>query len=318
MKIAITGTTGFIGRALLKTLSRDGCYEIAALTRNLERRERDELPNVSWMRGDLRSDADCKLLVTDQDVIVHLAHTNAPLTSDKDIVSDATLNLIPTLTLLKAIESENRGVHFVYASSGGAIYGVSPDAAPFKESDPCMPASSYGIQKLAAEQYLRIFVQRGILTANALRMANAYGQVMNPERLQGLIGTVVYRILKGDPIHVIGNLTNVRDYVHMEDIVHAIRASIAYRRGFEILNIGSGTGYSVKQVIDVIESILGRPIKRIQDDVTAGRYLPNWCVLDISRARKEINWTPKIDLETGVAKLLDQVGLLCSGKSAKE
>lgn len=319
MKVAITGATGLIGRALLNTLSREGCYKITALTRTLgERQERGELPNVRWINGDLRSDADCKLLVTNQDVVVHLAHTNSPLTSEKDIVSDATLNLVPTLTLLKAIESEQRGLHVVYASSGGAVYGGSTDKVLFKESDVCLPDSSYGIQKLTVEQYLRIFANRGILSANALRMANAYGQVLNPERLQGLIGTSVYHLLKGDPIRVIGNPENVRDYVHLDDIVNAIKASMTYRRSFRILNIGSGTGYSVKQVINLIESILGRPVERIQDSATAGQYLPSRCVLDISRAYAEINWKPKIDLTTGVTRLLNQEGLLRSGDNAKE
>ena len=112
MKVAITGATGLIGRALLNTLSQEGAYKITALTRTFGAREEiSEFPTVRWIKGDLRSDADCKLLVTNQDVVVHLAHTNSPLTSEKDIVSDATLNLIPTLTLLKVIESERRGLH---------------------------------------------------------------------------------------------------------------------------------------------------------------------------------------------------------------
>jgi UDP-glucose 4-epimerase len=319
MNVAITGATGLIGRALLNDLSHGGCYKITALTRNLgELQERGELSNVRWIKGDLRSDADCKLLVTNQDVVVHLAHTNSPLTSEKDIVSDATLNLVPTLTLLKAIESEQRGLHVVFASSGGAVYGGSTDKVLFKESDACLPDSSYGIQKLTVELYLRNFVQRGILSANALRIANAYGRVLNPERLQGLIGTSVYHLLKGDPIHVIGNPDNVRDYVHLDDIVASIKASMTYRRNFRILNIGSGIGYSVTQVINLIASILERPVERIQDNATAGKYLPNWCVLDIERAHAEINWKPKINLETGVARLLNQAGLLRSDDNEKE
>ena len=311
MKVAITGATGFIGRELLKQLAYEKDYSITALTRTLERQKRlEELPNVHWLKGDLSSDTVCKHLVVHQDVVVHLAHTNSPLTSDKDIVSDAALNLSPTLTLLKAIESEGRALHFVYASSGGAIYGEPTNAVPFKESYPCLPGNSYGIQKLAVEHYLRIFSERGILSANALRMANAYGQVVIPERLQGLIGTVVYHILKGDSIHVIGNPDNVRDYLHVDDIVQAIKASMIYRNEFEIFNIGSGIGYSVKQVIDLTETILGRPIRRIHNGAAVGRYLPNWCVLNVERARAKLNWTPKIDLKTGLTRLMKEVGLI--------
>jgi UDP-glucose 4-epimerase len=311
MNIAITGATGLIGKALLNKLSCEPNYNITALARTLvAQQELYGLPNVRWIKGDLRSESDCKVLLKDKDVIVHLAHTNSPLTSEKDVVSDASLNLIPTLTLLKAVKNRRPRLHFIFASSGGAIYGGSKNKMLFKESDICLPDTSYGIQKLTAELYLRVYAQRHLLSAVILRIANAYGQILNPERLQGLIGASAYNLLKGYPIRLIGNPDNVRDYIHLDDIVNAIKMSIHYRKDFSVLNIGSGIGYSVKEVIDHFEKVLGHPVRRIQDKSLSGNYLTNWCVLDIKRAKKELNWEPKIDLKSGIYMLLKEIGMI--------
>jgi UDP-glucose 4-epimerase len=247
---------------------------------------------------------DCMDLVKGQDVIFHLAHTNSPLTSDQDMVQDALLNIIPTLTLLKAIELAEHVPHFIYPSSGGAVYGVSESRNGFKESDACFPNNSYGIQKLVAEHYIRLAAQRGAITSIVLRIANAYGWLLPPDRSQGFIGTAVTRIRSGQPIRIFGNPDNVRDYIHIDDILDALVLAGTQRKKFEIYNVGTGIGISVMEIVEIIEKILGHPVNRMTVEVESAQLLNNWCVLDVKKIYSELGWQSKISIQEGIQRLL--------------
>ncbi|KAA0242027.1 MAG: NAD-dependent epimerase/dehydratase family protein, partial [Chlorobiota bacterium] len=149
MKICITGANGLIGRSLISRLITLPSMDVTAF----DRTPAPENMPVRWLQGDLQHEDDCARLVNGQDIIFHLAHTNSPLTSDQDMVEDTQLNLIPMLKILKAIERNGRKPHFIYPSSGGAVYGTSAVGDRFTEDERCMPMNSYGIQKLAAEHY---------------------------------------------------------------------------------------------------------------------------------------------------------------------
>ena len=241
--------------------------------------------------------------------IVHLAHTNTPMTSDRDLVSDARLNLIPSLTLLEAVRSAGTVPHLVYAGSGGAVYRPSLPAKPFDETAPTEPCSSYGILKLAFEDYLRLAAKEGSLVATSLRIGNAYGSLLNPERLQGFIGVALYELSHGRPIPVFGDLHNVRDHVHLDDIASAFELALWHRpAAFEIYNIGTGRGASVDELITLICDIAGVP--RLFEPVPIvserARRLPRWVVLDAGKARRELGWRPEIELRDGIRAMWDQ------------
>ena len=174
MKIGITGASGFLGSNLLEHLSGRG-HELLALTRTLPARETSTRGNITWLQGDLSSPHDAAAFVSDVETIVHLAWTNTPLTSNAHLASDAAVNMIPTLTLLEAVRARAARPHIVFASSGGAVYGSARSGRPFREVDACDPQSSYGIQKLTVEGYLRMGAEYGWLTATALRIGNPYG-----------------------------------------------------------------------------------------------------------------------------------------------
>jgi UDP-glucose 4-epimerase len=300
MKVCIIGASGLIGMSLVKRLACQPDMEITAFDRVPQPAE---LP-VRWLQGDLQNPDDCERLVKNQDVIFHLAHTNSPLTSDQDMVQDTIDNLLPTLKLLKAIEKENHTPHLIYPSSGGAVYGLSESKRRFKENDSCFPTSSYGIQKLIAEHYIRLGADRGSLTAIVLRIANAYGWLLPPDRSQGFIGTAVTRVLQNQSIRIFGNPQNVRDYVHINDILDAIVLAATQRKSFEIYNIGTGTGTSVIEIVRIIERLLGRPVEYTYIELEQAKLLNNWCVLDTDKALHEMSWKSKISLEEGIHGLL--------------
>lgn len=311
MRICITGATGLIGQSLLEHLGGETGHVITAVTRTLPvSPEGKTAPGaaVRWLRGDLASPRDCETMVEDQDVVVHLAHTNSPFTSDRDMPSDALLNLVPTLNLLQAIQRAGRRPHVVYPSSGGGVYGSTAAERPFAEDHPCLPNSSYGIQKLAAEHYLRLAAERGFLSATVLRIANAYGWLLLPERQQGFIGTALYQALHGRPVRIFGNPHNVRDYVHIQDILRALHSAMGRREPFEIFNIGTGIGTTVAEIVALIGKTIGQPVTRVTEAHEQARFLPGWCVLDIGKARAELAWEPQISLEEGLRRMVGVAG----------
>jgi len=254
-------------------------------------------------QGDLHSRADCERFVEGLQVIYYLAHENTPVNSDFDQPNDVRVNLEPLLNLVQAVQRAGTRPQIVYFSSGGAVYGRKQDRVPYRENDPCSPSSSYGILKLAAEQYLRLAADRGFLTAAVLRVGNAYGTLLPRHRMQGLIGVALSSLLKEAPIRVFGDLSNVRDYVHLDDICAlADRVSVPHA-AFNVLNVGSGLGYSVTEVLKVIEDCHGSPI-RLEINEGQGQWLTDWVVLDIAKATRECGWHPATDLTSGIRAMM--------------
>jgi UDP-glucose 4-epimerase len=304
--IAITGASGFLGSALLPHLHATGA-SIRAITRTLHAEHSSPPSGVSWLQGDLVSPRACAELVADADVVVHLAHVNTPLTSDAHLPSDASANLVPMLNLLQAIRSAGRRPHVVLASSGGALYRGATAGEPLSESSPALPATSYGVQKLAQEHYLRVGTEQGWLTATVLRIGNPYGVLLPPERRQGFIGVALNSLRAGRPIRLFGNEENVRDYIHLDDMCRMFGRVIERTDGFDVVNVGSGEGQSVTDIIDLIERIVGRPVRveREASEPSAER-LPEWVVLDIAKARNDYGWSPEIPFEDGVRRLCEE------------
>ena len=309
MNLGITGATGFIGSYLLDYLAEKTALSIKALARTLSNDTHSHDGRIKWMAGDLNSPAVCADFVEGMDSVIHLAHTNIPLTSNRDLPGDARANLIPSLNLLEAIKSTRQRTHLIYASSGGAIYGCADklDRHPFKETDPCNPVTSYGIQKYAFESYLRMGVAEGWMQATALRIGNPYGVLLPPERMQGFIGISLQRILQGKPVRIIGDPENVRDYIHLSDLCGFFERALNARGDFQIYNVGSGHGRSVNQLLDTVAQIAGHPLAReVLNYAESEKHLVPWIVLSIEKAARELNWRPRVALEDGLRDMYNR------------
>jgi len=301
MFTGILGATGFIGSYLCRHVVGYSRGPLRLLIRNSVRTP--PVPSGEVLIGDLLSRADCEKFAADLDVIYYLAHINTPLNSDLDQPADAALNLVPLLNLLDAIRRLGAKPQIVYFSSGGAVYAPRLGRVPYREADPCAPASSYGILKITAEQYLQLAAGRGELTATVLRVGNAYGTFLPESRTQGLIGVALNHLLHGNPVQVFGDAGNVRDYVHLEDICAMAVKAASPRRPFDIFNVGTGQGHSVSDILAIIQDCYGAPFP-ISRDAASGKQLIDWVVLDCSRARHEFGWSAAIDLRTGIAGML--------------
>jgi len=300
MLTGIVGSSGFIGAYLTRWLAAAGCTSPRLLMRNAA----DLGPaGAEICQGDLQSRADCERFVEGLEVIYYLAHENTPVNSDLDQPNDVRVNLEPLLNLLQAVQRCGAKPQIVYFSSGGAVYARTGDRVPRQETDLCSPASSYGILKLAAEQYLRLAADRGYLTATVLRIGNAYGTLLPRHRMQGLIGVALNSVLKGDPVRVFGDPDNVRDYIHLADICAMVDLVSAPHATFDVFNVGSGVGYSVAEVLQAIQDCHGGPID-LEVNRCEGKWLTDWVVLDVSKARRELGWQPAVDLTSGIGAML--------------
>jgi UDP-glucose 4-epimerase len=153
-----------------------------------------------------------------------------------------------------------------------------------------------------------MYVAQGCLTATSLRIGNPYGVLLPLERMQGLIGVALNQIFHHQPVKIYGNPNNVRDYIHLEDMCRIFELAIDNQSGFQVYNVGSGQGYSVNNILDLLEQIAGYPVVRsIQPPTQITNYLPSWIVLDITKAREILRWQPEIAFEQGLKILCEQV-----------
>lgn len=304
MRIGITGSGGFLGSYLLGYLQAKYQGTISVLVRNPRACGTGITQQVRVIQGDLLSAKDCEHFVEDLDTVYYLAHRNSPINSDIDLPGDCIANVVPFLNFIQAVRARATRPHVIYFSSGGALYANQKASIPFRETDLTCPSSSYGIQKLTAENYLRAAAHRGYLTGTALRIGNAYGALLPAGRMQGLIGVALGNALKGLPIRLLGSFSNVRDYFHEEDVARLAEMAMQ-REGapFEIFNCGTQRGHTVLEVLQLIEECLGYPVERYIDGQMASG-LARWCVLDVSKAREQLGWTPNIDLPSGIRRMI--------------
>lgn len=299
MKCVVVGGGGFIGSHLCEALLVEG-HVVTVF-------DRGEAPNLDSLRqkgailsvGDFFNPEDIQRALVDQDVVFHLLSTTVPQTSNDDPAYDVEANVVGTLRLLD-LARKARVKKIIFASSGGTVYGI-PQEIPIKENHPTDPTSSYGIAKLAIEKYLYLYWLLYGLDYCVLRIANAYGERQLSTPTQGVIPVFLERALRNNEIIVWGDGSVMRDYVFVTDISKALLKALTYSGETKVFNIGSGQGHSLNDIIHVIESVTGKPLQMKYAD---GRSFDvPISVLDISRAKNYLNWSPTISLLEGIARM---------------
>ena len=298
MNYLVLGGNGFIGSHIVERLLRtDGRVRVYDRSDN---RYQGRLPNVEYVYGELGNAGLVRAALTDIDVVVHLISTTVPGSSNDDPAFDVQSNVVDTIRLLEACVSA-RVKRFVYTSSGGTVYGI-PQQTPIPEDHPLNPISSYGITKLAIEKYLAMFYHVHGLEYGVLRPANAYGERQNPFGQQGLIAVMLGKIMRAEPIVVWGDGNVVRDFVHVADIAEAVfQVMTAPLTAARIFNCGSGAGISVNEMLQHLAGVVGHAVDARY--VQPRRFDVPVNVLDTTRLRQQLGWSPKVDLDTGLRRM---------------
>lgn len=300
------GGNGFMGTNLVDRLLEEGHY--ARIYDRSPNRFRASPPGAEHVEGELGNHGLIREAVEEMEVVFHFVSTTLPKTSNDDPVYDIRSNLVDTVQLLEAcVEAGVRKV--VFASSGGTVYGP-PVSVPIPEDHPTNPITSYGVVKLAVEKYLGLFRHLHGLDYAALRISNPYGPYQNPESQQGVVGVFLRRIYTGRAITIWGDGSAVRDYLYVSDLSDALLRAAG--PGGRVLNIGSGRGVSLQELLRLVAAVVG--------EEPAVEYLPartldvSENVLDVSRAREELEWESRTDLVEGLTRTWDWIQTLSESR----
>ena len=303
--VAVFGAGGFLGSHLVAGLCAAG-WPLRAIARSVEpalaaRRS----PSCEVIEADLRDPLATTAALQGVDTVVQLVSTSSPGLGNSLNVSDIQENVIPHVQAMRiAIDAGVR--RYVFVSSGGTVYGPGA-AVPTPEDAPQNPISSHGLTKLTIEKYLQMHAHVDGLDTVILRLANPFGPGQRFRKGQGLIPAVLGRVQQGLPVRIFGEGAARRDYVYVDDVSDALlRAIAAPGAAGQTLNIGSGQGRSVAEVIDMIEDLLGGPIAR--ENVGARKTDVDVNILDIRRAREVLGWSPRIAFRDGLARTLAAEG----------
>jgi len=296
MKAVVVGGNGFIGSHLVDSLLADG-WQVVVYDRAPER-YRPPLAGVEYVIGELGNKSLLASVLPKADVVFHLASTTIPQSSNESPVFDIQSNLIDAVRFLKVCVASQVG-KVIFFSSGGTVYGIS-NSLPVNEKHPTNPICSYGIVKLAIEKYLHLFKQLYGLSYMVLRPSVSYGQRQNPTGEQGAIAVFLGRIAQELPVTIWGDGEIIRDYLYISDLVRACMLAATSTRTSMVLNVGSGQGVSLNQLLEIIEGVVQKPFSVVR--LQARPFdVPN-LILDSQRISAELNWTPEVLLEDGISR----------------
>lgn len=293
--ILLLGGTGFVGSNLARVLA-DAGHDVL-----IGERTADAAANVHGLPIDNPDAILAFVLERGVSVVVHLASTMKPGSAMADYIAERRQVATPTIDLAHGLARS--GVKLVFVSSGGTIYGVTT-GAPVAEDDCCAPISLYGQSKLEMESWLRFLGRTAGLDYLIVRPSNPYGRNQPLRGGQGFISVAMGKLLDRLPLEVWGDGSVIRDYIYVDDLVLTIRQLIeAGISGME-LNVGSGEGHSLLEVVNIVREASGRTLDlvfRPARPVDVPKL-----VLDVRRL-KEIGLHHARPLEDGIAAYAAQV-----------
>lgn len=256
------------------------------------------LASMDWVSGSLEAAASLDPLVEGHAHVFDLIGAGLPNSSNDNPAQIVADGLPAKVRLLEACRRQ-RVRRFVFASSGGTVYGLT-EAAPVREDAPTEPISAYGIGKLVIEKYLFLYGHLYGLESRTLRIANAYGPHQDARRGQGLVAALLRRLLAGEPVEIWGSGAVVRDYVHIDDVVSAMLACLEHDGPGRVFNVGSGIGRSVADVLRDTARVTGRTPRLLHRGERSADVPVN--ILDSTRLRRETGWQPRVEWEDGLRR----------------
>jgi len=301
MKILVTGGTGYIGSHAVEILMNSG-HEVTVLD-DCSTGHLDSLPpTVRFIQGSLLDPDLVVRALKGCEAVMHFAGKSLVGESVKKPDLYRQVNVAGTKVLLDGMNI--LGIKKIVFSSSAATYG-EPETSPISENAQCVPTNPYGETKLAIERDLSTAALTQHLAAISLRYFNVAGALKTQrgwlaerhEPETHLIPNAL-RATKESPLRIFGrdwntpDRTCIRDYVHVVDLIdaHVKALDALVDSNHHIINIGSGTGYSVMQVVDAVSRVKNSELATVDAPRRAGD--PAVLVADISKAEKLINWKP--------------------------
>jgi UDP-glucose 4-epimerase len=300
MKIVVTGGAGFIGSHIVDAYIRDG-HEVIVID-NFSAGDKRNLNKQATLHSmDILDSTLPKLLSKiSPDVLCHHAAQMDLRRSVTDPLFDARVNILGLIQILEACK-ECGVKKVIYASSGGAVYGEQM-TFPASEDHPTHPESPYGVSKLSGEHYLDYYHHAFGIQHVSLRYGNVYGPRQSAKGEAGVIAIFIGRLLEGKSPTINGDGKQTRDYVYVDDVVAANLLALKSPLTGPV-NIGTGQETDVLTIFKLLRERISSGIKSIHGPPKKGEQKRS--SLDISRAHRELGWSPRVFLSEGLGKTVD-------------
>jgi UDP-glucose 4-epimerase len=307
MRTLVTGGAGFIGSNLVDSLVEHGARVVVLDDLSTGRRSNLAAAlgaGIDLVEGDVRDAAAVRSAFTlaEPDVVFHLAAQIDVRRSIADPRFDLDVNVGGTIQMLDAAR-EAEVERFVFASTGGAIYGEGDGRElPLDETAEAAPGAPYGQSKLSAEGYVGLNSRLYGLAVVSLRLANVYGPRQDPLGEAGVAAIFSGELLDGRTPTVFGDGLQTRDYVYVGDVVEAFRLAADADAG-GVFNIGTGAETTVYEVGRAVAAASGREFEPEYAPARLGEV--RRIAIDPSRAASELGWEPRTALADGLGRTVD-------------
>jgi UDP-glucose 4-epimerase len=296
MKAVVTGGAGFIGSHLTDELIQMG-VEVHVLDNMISGHLYNVHPHAVIHNVDISSkDAKQIILQEKPDVVFHLAAQADVERSIRNPKYDADVNISGTINILEACH-EASVKKIIFASTSGVYGNLQKEL--ISEKDEAVPVSYYGLSKLTAESYIRLFYQLYGLSYTILRYGNVYGPRQTAKGEGGVIAVFLEKIEKGMPLSIHGDGEQTRDFIYVKDIVQANIA--AMERGHqETIQVSTSKRTSVNHLLKYLMQIHVSTIDVVHKPARKGD-IKHSC-LDNSKACQMLKWKPQVDILQGLTE----------------
>lgn len=315
-KILVTGGAGFIGSHIVESLVASGAEVIvfdnfsSGKIENLERVKHD----IEIIRGDILNYNSLLKACKDIEIISHQAAQLEIFKCIENPIEDLRTNTIGTLNVLNAAK-ENK-VEKVINASSACVYGEAKEV-PETEETPLNPNWAYGVSKLSAEKYCKIYQDFYSIPIVSLRYGIVYGE---REWFGRVLTIFIKRVINNEPPVIFGDGKQTRDFVYVGDVVklHNLCVEKNEANG-KIFNVATGIGTTINELASIVIKCSGKKMEVLYEDLAEGafseyvsgrRRIPaelKTMILGIEKAKKELGWIPKVSLENGIVKEIEWI-----------
>lgn len=303
MRVLVTGGAGFIGSHIADLLLESG-HDVAVVD-NLSSGKKENIPEkANFYELDIRTGCEPAFADFRPEAVVHQAAQMDVRRSVAEPDFDAEVNVLGTVRLLQNCVKHSVS-KFLFASTGGAIYGEQDDF-PATEDHPQRPISPYGVSKLSGERYLFYYNAEHGLPYVALRYANVYGPRQDPHGEAGVVAIFSGKLARGETSTINGTGEQTRDYVFVRDVARANLLALENDIPSGAYNIGTGVETSVNELYEILREGANKDLPPEHGSAKPGEQTRS-CV-DPSLAERALGWRPEIEISSGLKETLRYFG----------
>jgi UDP-glucose 4-epimerase len=292
--ISIIGGSGFIGKNISIKLENLG-YDIISISRSLNINLNSKLKQISL---DIQDTDKLIESTKNSNIIFWLANNSVPANNHNSSEADYLENTLPLIRYTKDITSPKL---IIYFSSGGTVYGNVENEFPIIEETELSPISQYGNSKKVTENHFLNTEVNPNLKLVVLRPSNVYGPNQNFKNNQGIIGFGINAIINNTVLNVYGDGSLIRDFLYIDDLIDALLSIIKNQNIIEnksILNVSSGTGFSINNILNYIEKISNSKFSIVYHSYR--HFDCKYNVLNNQKIKNLTGWSPKVSIDEGI------------------